>query len=170
MYFSLSQLFVFLFDVLSVAVFELFHNNFYQAFCIHTDSDDLEHFLRSQGNKKIYILTLFHFQWVICALYMHVFLMQISIIWSHSPCVSVCLSLSVSLCLSLSVCLSLYLSLSVSLCFCLSVSPSLSLSLCVCLSLCVSVCLSLSNAVWHLSSQMIDESHHSNLNIVLSDI
>ena len=29
MYFSLSQLFVFLFDVLSVAVFELFHTNFY---------------------------------------------------------------------------------------------------------------------------------------------
>ena len=83
MYFSLLQLFVFLFDVLSVAVFELFLNNFYQAFCIHTDFDDLEHFLRShaQGNKKIYIYTDFiHFQWIICALYMHVFPMQISII------------------------------------------------------------------------------------------
>ena len=82
--------------------------------------------------------------------------------------VSVSVSVPVSVCLSLSVSVSVCLSVFLSLCLSFSVSVSLCLSVCVCV--CVSVCLSLSNAVWHLSSQMIDESHHSNLIIVLSDI
>ena len=53
-----------------------------------------------------------------------------------SVCLSVCLSVYLSV--TLSVCLSIYLS--VPLCLCLSVCPFVSLS--VCLSLCVSVCLS----------------------------
>ena len=63
---------------------------------------------------------------------------------------SVCLSVSASLCLSLSHCLSLSLSLCLSASLCLSLSLCLclpvSLSLCLCLFLClpVSLCLSLS--------------------------
>src|SRR3974390_334126 len=47
---------------------------------------------------------------------------------NHETISSLCLSLSVCLCLSVSVCLSL------SVCLCLSVSVCLSLSVCLCLS------------------------------------
>ena len=65
-------------------------------------------------------------------------------------CLRLCLSLSVSvclclrLCLSLSVCLSVSVSVSISLCLSVSVSLCLSVSVCLCLSVCLSVCLSLS--------------------------
>ena len=60
---------------------------------------------------------------------------------THAFCLSVCLSLSLSL--SLSVCLSLSLALSLSGCLSLSVCPSLSLILSLAVSVCLSVCLSL---------------------------
>ena len=144
MYFSLSQLFVFLFDVLSVAVFELLHNNFYQAFCIHTDSDDLEHFLRSQGNKKIYIYWLYFtfngssvlftcmYFWCRSALFDHTLPVSLSVCLCLCLCACLCLSVSLCICLCLSLCV--FVSLSLLLCLCLSVSVCLCVCLCVCLS------------------------------------
>ena len=70
---------------------------------------------------------------------------------SVSLCLCLSLSVSVCLCLSLSVsvclCLSLSVSVSVCLCLCLSLSLSVSVSVCLCLCLSVSLCLSLSVSV-----------------------
>ena len=91
----------------------------------------------------------------------------LSVCLSVSVSLSVCLSVSLYLCLSVSLCVSVCLSVSISVCLCLclsvsvclsvslSVPLSVSVSVCLCLCLCLSVCLSLVlvYAVWTSSNK-----------------